>query len=448
VRSTAGIPPEGRRPAPSPPPRPRPRVFSSSRGQPGFRRATDVFLLVPALVGLAVLIAAYPPSRFERSLARFLASFPHWLDPLWDIFYDTFGLLAIVLVVVAVASRRHAVWLQAVASVVAAAAATLVAARLALGHWPDVEDVLRLRADASTFPVLRVAMSAAIVLAVSPHLVRPLQTAVRWVLLLGIAGAVLAETAPPSATLAAFLVALVAATAVRLAFGTSAGHPEAEDVEAALRELGVPVEHLEATARQPAGVFLARGRGADGRPLLVKVYGRDAYDTQLLEKGWRTVLYAGSGPRVRLSRLEAAEHEALATLLARQAGVATREVVIAAESSTGDALLVFRDESRPLAALSPEEIDDILLARSWQAIVTLGDAGIAHHRIDPETVAVIDGTVGVIELDRATIAPPPDQVLTDRAQLLAATAALADVERAIAAAMSAIGADGIAALLP
>lgn len=58
------------------------RVFASSRGQPAFGRATDVFLLVPSLIGLALLIAVYPPSRFERSLIRFLATFPQWLDPL------------------------------------------------------------------------------------------------------------------------------------------------------------------------------------------------------------------------------------------------------------------------------------------------------------------------------------------------------------------------------
>ena len=431
------------------------RVFASSRGQPAFRRATDVFLLVPSLIGLALLIAVYPPSRFERSLIRFLATFPQWLDPLWDVFYDAFALLAVVLVVVAVVGRRHAVWLQALASVVAAVAITLVSARLALGHWPELESVLRLRVNDSTFPVLRVAASAATLLAVSPHLVRPLQTTVRWVLLVGVAGAVLAEAAPPSATLAAFLVSVVAATTVRLAFGTSAGHPEPDDVAAALRELGVPVEHLEPTARQPAGVFLARGVAADGGPLLVKVYGRDAYDTQLLEKGWRTALYAGSGPRVRLSRLEAVEHEALATLLARQAGVSTREVVIAAESSTGDAFLVFRDDARPLASLAADEIDDAVLAGCWEALGALGEGAIAHHRIDPETVASIgcsreaaEDSVGLIELDQATIAPRPEDVLTDRAQLLATTAALAGVEPAVAAGLAALGTTGVAALLP
>ena len=239
---------------------------------------------MPSLLGLALLIAVYPPSAFERSLIRLLASLPDWLDPLWEIVYDTLGLLALALAVLALAGRRPAVLAQAALSVALGVAITVLSSRLAVGRWPDPDDIARLRVDEATFPVLRVALAATVVLAVVPHLVRPLQRVARWILLLGLLAGVLVEAAAPSGTLAALLVALVAATVVRLAFGTSAGHPEADDVTAALRELGIEVEQLEPADRQPAGVFVARGLSAAGEPLLVKVYGRDAYDTQLLEK--------------------------------------------------------------------------------------------------------------------------------------------------------------------
>ena len=424
------------------------RLFSAEREQPRFRRATDVFLLVPTLLGLALLVAAYPPSRFERSLIALLHSLPGPLDPIWAALYDLLAIWALVLVVVAIIARRHAVWLAALASVAVAVAVTLLSARLAFGHWPDLGDNLRLRVDDTTFPALRVAVCAAVILAVAPHLTRSVQRLGRWVLVLGTVAAALAESAPPSASAAAFLIAVVAATAVRLGLGTSAGHPSSGDVVAALRELGAPVARLEPAARQAAGVYVARGPGNDGRDLLVKVYGRDAYDTQLLEKFWRTVLYQGEGPRVRLSRLEAVEHEALVTLLAAQAGLATNEVVVAAESSSGDALLVFVDSASPLGTLDANAIDDTTLSQCWSALAALASAGIAHNRIDPETVAVIGGEVGFVELDRGTIAPRPDQLLMDRAQLLATTAALVGDERAVAAAHRAIGADGVEALLP
>ncbi len=424
------------------------RVFAAARGQRRYRRATDVFLLVPSLAGLALLIAVYPPSAFERSLVRLLASLPRWLDPFWQLVYDSLGLLAVVLGIVAVVGRRPAVLLGAAASVALAVAITFVSARLAVGHWPEVDDLARLRVDESTFPVLRVALAATVVLAVVPHLVRPLQRVVRWLLLLGLVGAILVEAAAPSGTVAALLVALVAATAVRLAFGTSAGHPETDDVVAALAELGIDVQRLEPADRQPAGVFVARGRTSDGAPLLVKVYGRDAYDTQLLEKVWRTALYADDGPRLRRSRLEAVEHEALVTLLAHAAGVPTREVVVAAESSSGDAVLVFRDASRPLGSLPADELDDATLARAWRTVVALGEARIAHHRIDPSTLTSFGGEIGVVDLDRATIAARPEHVLVDRAQLHASLAALVGIERAVATASEALGPDGLPALLP
>ncbi len=422
------------------------RIFSAAAGQQRFRRATDVFLLVPSLLGLVALIVAYPPSRFERELDDFLQTLPGPLDPVWVAFYELLGLWALALVALALVMRRHAVWLPALAALAIAGAISLVSARIAQAQWPDLADSV-LKADVESFPVLRVALCAALILAVGPHLVRPLERAGRWIIVLGTIGAILSEDAPVSASLAATVVAVVAATVTRLALGTSAGHPSPDDVLSALRELGIPIEALQPTARQAAGVFVARGTDVDGRMLLVKVYGRDAYDTHLLERLWRTVMYRGDGPRLRLSRLDAVEHEALVTLLAAQAGVATNEVVIAAESSSGDALLVFHERSQA-ATVSADWSSDRRLTQSWQALSLLATANIAHNRIDPETVGVIGDEVGFVALERGTIAPRPDQLLMDRAQLLATTAALAGSEPAVTSAREVIGQEGLASVLP
>jgi hypothetical protein len=114
------------------------RFYSSPAGQPPARRATDVLLLVPAAIGLALLIVAYPPSEFEHSLAAFVASFPDWLDPLWGSLYGLLVVWALMLLAVAVVGRRWAVALQAVASVALAASVAILSARLAVGQWPDV----------------------------------------------------------------------------------------------------------------------------------------------------------------------------------------------------------------------------------------------------------------------------------------------------------------------
>ena len=92
------------------------RPFAAPAGQARTRRATDLVVLVPALVGLTIAIAAYPPSSLELSLVRFLAAIPSWLDPMWAFVADLIWLWAIVLAVVALVSRRLFVVGQALAA--------------------------------------------------------------------------------------------------------------------------------------------------------------------------------------------------------------------------------------------------------------------------------------------------------------------------------------------
>jgi glycosyltransferase 2 family protein len=131
-----------------------------------------------------------------------------------------------------------------------------------------------------------------------------------------------------------------------------------------------------------------------------------------------------------------------------QAGVSTSGVVTAAESSPGDALLVLRDDSRPLAELAPERVDDRFLRQAWRALALLGAAGIAHLRIDERSLVLFGEDVGLVDFASATLAPRADQVLTDRAQLLATTAGSAGVDRALGIALEALGRDGLAELTP
>ena len=60
-----------------------------------------------------------------------------------------------------------------------------------------------------------------------------------------------------------------------------------------------------------------------------------------------------------IGRLEQVEHEALATLMAAQAGVRVPEVVTAALGADGDALVVTRQpDVEPLELASPDQVTD------------------------------------------------------------------------------------------
>lgn len=404
--------------------------------------------MVPALLGIALAIAVYPPSGFEGSLQAFLAAVPSWLDPVWGFLADMVWLWAAVLVLIALARRRFGILAQALGSLVLAALAGLVVARLAIGSWPDVDAAVIGTASAPPFPGVRLALATAVVMAVAPHLVRPLWVLGRWILTLGVASTAIGGAVTPTGAVTATLIAVAAAAAVRLVTGTSIGRPVLAHVALGLEELGVSAHRLQVAERQVAGVFQVHGVDDEGRPLVVKVYGRDAYDSRLVAKLWRRLWYRGAGTPIGVGRIQAAEHEAFVALLARNAGLPTYEVVTAAATADDDALLVMRGDARPLAALAPEAVDADLLRGAWRALALLDDLKIAHGEIGPETVVVIDGEVGFVDLAGATVAPDAARLATDRAQLLMTTACLAGGPRALDAAIGALGAEGVAALLP
>jgi glycosyltransferase 2 family protein len=421
------------------------RVFASAPGGRRFRRATDLILLLGALILLAIITAAYPPGPFERSIIRLFHASPSWFDPVWGFVYDLTVLWAAALLVTLAVARRWQALLQVILALGLAALVSLGAGRIALGRTPDIVDALRRGAPGPAFPGVRLALVAAVVLTISAQLVRPLQRVNRWLLAFGFAGALVLGQGSPSSELAGLMVAVVAASSVRLAFGTSDGRPRVAEVAAALGSVGVEATGLELSDRQVRGIVSLHAVDPEKRRLVVKVLGRDAYDNQLLEKFWRLLWYQDPGPSLRLSRLQVAEHEALLTLLARSNGVAAYEVVRVATAADDSALLVLRGDARPLASFEP---DASLLPRLWSALERLAAANVAHGRIDPDTVALFRDEAGFVDFGSATASPSADALLTDRAQLLVTTATRFGSDAALAAALGALGSDGIVSLLP
>ncbi len=422
--------------------------FAAPRRQPRARRATDVVVLVPALLVLGYLVAAYPPSPLELALIRALEAFPRWLEPAWTFLQYLVGVWAVAVLLATLVARRFQVAAQALASVGVASLLGLVCARIALDGWPDLADTLLSRDRGPRFPDVLLGVSVAVIGAVTPNLVRPLRTLGLWLIALGVVGTAISVTGTPGGALAALLIGFVAASVVNLVLGTSAGRAGIGDVSAGLAQVGVRAEGLVEEEEQVAGVLRLRATGADGRPLLVKVYGRDAADNQLIQRLWRGAWYRGGGPEIGTSRLHAAEREAFVTLLLRQSSVPTRDVVTAAETVGGNAMLVLAGEATPLSALPPDRLDEDLLRRCWATLAQLEALQIAHQQLDPATIVLIDDQVGFVELGGATVAPVHHQLEVDRAQLLATAASLVGIERAVSSAVDALGADAVEELLP
>jgi uncharacterized membrane protein YbhN (UPF0104 family) len=424
------------------------RPFAAPAGERRVRRATDVVIVVPAFLALALLVAAYPPSALELALIRLLAAVPEWLEPAWSLLEAAVGVWAALLFLATLVARRFLLAAQALLTLAVAVVIGVVAARLASGSWPDLVGMFVDRVPADDFPDVRLAASVTVIGAIAPHLVRPLRTFGHWLVFLGAIGAAASLSVTPAGALAAVLIGLLAASLVNLVTGTSAGQPGLDAIETSLAELGVHAHGLEKEARQVAGVVRVRGESADGRPILVKFYGRDAADNQRIARIWQALSYRHAGPAVGASGLHAAEREAFVTLLAQRAGIVTLDVVTAGATAGDDALLVLAGEATPLASLPLERVDDTLLGAAWNALGHLAELRIAHQEIDLETLVLVDGVVGFVDFGAATVAPHESQLDVDRAQLLAATAALAGAHRAVAAAVAALGQRDVTSLLP
>jgi glycosyltransferase 2 family protein len=424
--------------------------YAAPRDQPRVRRATDIVGLVASLLALAGVVAAQPPGPLERSLLRFLQAFPPWLGPVWGSLIGLLIAWVAVLLAVPLVSGRPRVVLEALLAVALAGLLGLVVARVATGAWPGGHAVTGL-SPRLHFPGIRLAMAAAVICVVNANLTRPLAAKGRRVLALGAAGALLDGSTTVGGTAAAVLAGVAAGAAVRLALGTSRGLPTIASVAGGLEDLGVEALDLEVAERQTAGVLRVHGRQPNGGSLTIKVYGRDAYDNQMLEKLWRAIWYREGGSSAGgPNRSRGAEREALLTLLARNAGAPTAEVVAVGATARGDSLLVLRVSGTPLESLPAGDLDDAVLRESWSTMERLGGANLAHGHISPAALRV-DGAarqVSIVELGGGKVAPSSDERQSDRAQLLATTAAVAGTDRAVAAASAGIGREGLAAVLP
>ena len=136
------------------------------------------------------------------------------------------------------------------------------------------------------------------------------------------------------------------------------------------------------------------------------------------------------------------------TLLVRNAGLATREVVTAGATLDDDALARALGRRRTgRLAPRPGAWTTSFPPRPGARSRFLDELRIAHQQIDPETVALVSGEVGFVDFGDATVAPDAHGLATDRAQLLMTSVSLVGSERALSAAVAAIR-DGVAALLP
>jgi uncharacterized membrane protein YbhN (UPF0104 family)/tRNA A-37 threonylcarbamoyl transferase component Bud32 len=408
-------------------------------------------LLVLAVVTVAALTFPAPgPTSLDSLVTGLVQGLPGLFGWFWEISYDLLILWSLVLVAIALLTHgRKRLLLEELLAGALAVGIALGAGALAGTGWSDSFGAIGASSPPPIYLAVRLALATAVVVAASPYMARPFRYVGWWVVGIGAAAGVALGTGLPIGMIVAFAVGAGSAAIVHLLYGSPAGRLTLDQVAGALADLGVDATALRQAPLEPRGVAVAFAEAPDGRSLLVKIYGRDAWDGQLLASVWSSLWYRDDGPHLALGRRQQVEHEAFVTLLAERAGVSVLPVVAAGMASQRDALLVTEITGRPLRTLDPHEVDDELLQGIWGNAGKLHALGVAHRRLDGARIVVRpDGRPAFGDFGGSEVAADDDDIAVDRSRILVATALAVGPERAASAALAALGSDALAQVLP
>ena len=406
-----------------------------------------------ALACLAVGVLTFPapgPTSIDSLVTGLVQALPGLFGWFWELSYDLLIAWTLVLITLALCARgRKRLLFEELLAGALAVGFALVVGWLAGTDWSESFKAVAASGAPPIYLAVRLALATAVVVMASPYQARPFRYLGRSVVGLGAVAGIALGTSLPIGMVVAFAVGIGSAAIVHLLFGSPAGRLTLDQVADALAELGVDAAGLRQAPLEPRGVAIATAEAPDGRSLLVKVYGRDAWDGQLLASAWSSLWYRSDTSHLSLGRREQVEHEAFVTLLAERAGVSVLPVVAAGMASERDALLVTETTGRPLRTLDPLQVDDELLQGIWRNAARLHTLGVAHRRLDASRIVVRpDGTPAFGDFEGAAVAAADAAITADRAQVLVATTLVAGPERAASAAAAALGNDALSQVLP
>ena len=399
-----------------------------------------------ALVAVFAAVIAKSASDEDESVAGALVAVLGWASSLWRTALLVALGLALAIVVDALRCRRWDLARDLIVALSVLVAMTSVLGRVVEGDWLPIEADLWSRWG---FPEPRLGFVAAMVTVAGPELVRPARVLTIWLVPTAALGAVALEAVSPAGALGGLGLGIAVGALVRVAFGSAAGMPSAERVATALATLGVEIGDLSFAPRQRVGAAEYVGHDANGRPLKVRVLGRDAQDTQRLARRWRLLAYRDPPRSAPTGRLEQVEHEALAILVAAQAGVRVPEIAVVGLGPDGDALVAtLQPDVEPLELSSADQVTDETLEELCRQVARLHAAGISHGRLNASSVLVVDDGPMLVDLSAATLGADQTALDLDVAELLVSCAILVGPERTLRMAVASGWGDVIARVLP
>ena len=425
-------------------------LFPSEPEVPRRRRPYDVARLFLTGAGF-ILLGWWASSEpdLDARVAILFSGIPDWIRTLAWVAYtgSALGALALIGASATAGASRRDVFRDLILALGLAVTLSVVAGRMATGAWPNLLPEF-FDVDRPPFPTLRPALVLIVALVLGPYVNAQVQRTMRWL----VGGATLAPILLGLTTFTGMIGALtlgvLSVAVVRLVFGSPEGLPSVARLRSILSRVGVVADDLSYLPEQPGTVGLATGRAVDGRRLDIKIYSVDASSRQRAERVWRALWYRRAGPSPRAGRVEQAQHEALAVLVARESGVDVPAPVAVGQDTNGDVLFItLGAKGTPLASLREPGDDD--LAGLWDALVRLHtSAHMAHGSISPATVFVHDGHGELTDLADASLFPTKQQFGADVVAMLASQALAVGADRALDLAVEVVDPATLADALP
>ena len=308
------------------------------------RRASDAFRLgFAALVVLVSVPVMRANSALELGIVHALNPPPLAIQWLVTVVFwvGSAGVIAGLAVFGVLVPRLAAVRRIALAAVVTWAVCALLAE--VLGPAAGRPATGALTGVDTSYPVTQLAVTIAVAATALPYLSRPLHRLASFLIAAATIAAIVGGSALPVNALSSIAIGWGIAAALHLAVGSPLGLPSADEVASGIADLHVSVEDVTRAPQQVWGVEKFTGHDADGHPIELSVYGRDATDARAVAKLWRFCFYRDSGPTLILDRFQQVEHEAYMTFIAARAGVLVPDVLAVGRfGPSGDAAIVSR----------------------------------------------------------------------------------------------------------
>jgi undecaprenyl-diphosphatase len=412
-----------------------------------------------AVVAVAVLVLALVLGRlFDQTivaaaaqLLEGLESLPSWVIDLIALAGGalTVGLLGAGLVVAVTGRHWRLLSSATLAAAVAAAIAAIVSPAIdASSTVVPTSDLALIDGRVPSAALLAAATATVVVTVTSlPRLWRRLAwTMVIALLFLRFLGAPLSLDA-----VVAVLTGWAVGSIVVVLLGAPSRRPTAASVLEGLAAVGIDLTQLEPAAVDARGSTPYFGRTAAGDRYFVKVLGGDERSADLLFRVWRFVQPRNLGDQRPFSSLRrGVEHEALVASMARQFGLRAPMVAGFATAHPNGYVLVYEAiEGRSLDGVAVEEMTDEVLDQAWAQLAELRRHRIAHRDLRLANVFLdSEGSLFLIDFGFSELAAEDLLLQTDIAELLASSASVVGVERALRSATRAVGPAAVADAAP